>query len=263
MASSMNHSKWVGLFLLWLGLIFSTLAFAAEASDAQRSSDRKKAGKRTRIGHAPDPEAIRSADQWVLTFRYKHGKVEFIRSQRVRLRRVVATPRRMGRYAIELLSGPTVIERVRFDFPLLGADELAGKRRPYNSPPRFETKATVVHRVMLPNTSRASRVRLVDRATGQSFMIAWPPTSASKAVKKRNRHKRNDEIRRSDVSKLDASSERIESDARQCDAKRSDAQPSDAGRSDTRWADAGRHDAGRNDTRWTDAIALEAGQTRR
>ncbi len=87
------------------------------------------------------------------------------------------TPRNVGRFAAELLSGPTIIERLRFDFPLVGADESLGVRRNYNSPPRFETHTVVVQQILMPDTPRASRARLVDRATGREMLIQWPPVA--------------------------------------------------------------------------------------
>jgi hypothetical protein len=118
----------------------------------------------------------------LLTFEYQRGKVKLLESRRVQLRQPISTARRIGRYAVELLSGPTVVERVRFEFPLIGADELAGQHRPYNAPPHFESKATVRHRIFLPDTPRASRARFVDRATGESFMIPWPPAAVPAVV---------------------------------------------------------------------------------
>jgi hypothetical protein len=177
-----KHGWVTGAVLLALGLAVTSLAVAAGGGGDKRSSPTwTHASAHKRVGYAPDPPPMRSAHQWLLTFRYRRGKVELLSARRLRLKHAVTTPRRIGRYAVELLSGPTVIERLRFDFPLIGAEELAGQRRPYNAPPPFATKATVTHRVMLPDTPRASRARLVDRATGGSFMIPWPPTNVGRA----------------------------------------------------------------------------------
>jgi hypothetical protein len=156
--------------LLVLGLGVSTLAVA--------DPDKPRPARRT--GYAPDPPALREARQWILTFRYRAGKVRLLRARRVQLRRPIATPRRMGRYALELMRGPTVVDRLRFDFPLLGADELAGRSRPYDAPPRFETKAVVVHRVMVPDSPRVAWARLVDRATGAVMAVPWPPVRTAR-----------------------------------------------------------------------------------
>jgi len=130
---------------------------------------------------APDPPALRSADQIVLTFRYEAGKATVTRVRKIHLSQPRVTPRNTGRFAVELLSGRTLVERVRFDFPLMGADELAGMPRQYNAPPRFENTAVVSYDVMVPDSTRFSRARLVDRATQGITAIAWPPATESDA----------------------------------------------------------------------------------
>lgn len=126
--------------------------------------------------NAPDPPAISMADQWVMHFRYQNGKVAWVGSRLVHLPQPRTTPRVTGRWALELLSGPTLVERVRFDFPGLAADELAGQQNSHDrTPPRFERKILVDHYVMVPDSSRFSRARLVDRATGAITPLPWPP----------------------------------------------------------------------------------------
>jgi hypothetical protein len=149
----------------------------AEAADAgQRWPERDAGAPQLPPGAlAPDPPAITSADQYVVGLRYEAGKVTFAGARRVRLGHPRTTPRNTGRFALELLSGPTLVERLRFDFPLLGADELAGKGRVYNSPPRFERKAVIAYSVLVPSSSRFSQARLVDRATGHVLKLPWPP----------------------------------------------------------------------------------------
>lgn len=129
----------------------------------------------------PDPPAIRASDQYVMTFRYNAGKVSLVKVRRVHLPQPRTTPRNAGRFALEMLSGPTLVERVRFDFPLIGADELAGQPRQHNAPPRFETRAVVTYDVMAPDSPRISRARLVDRATARIIPIAWPPDQKADA----------------------------------------------------------------------------------
>ena len=115
------------------------------------------------------------ADQWVMHFRYQNGQVAWVGSRLVHLPQPRTTPRVTGRWALELLSGPTLVERVRFDFPGLGADELAGQQAARDhSPPRFERRAVVDYQVMVPDSSRFSRARLVDRATGKIMVLPWP-----------------------------------------------------------------------------------------
>jgi hypothetical protein len=123
----------------------------------------------------PDPPAIRASDQFVMTLRYNAGNLSLANVRRVHLPQPRTTPRNAGRFALELLSGPTLVERLRFDFPLIGADELAGQPRQYNAPPRFENRAVVTYDVMVPDSPRISRARLIDRATARVTPIAWPP----------------------------------------------------------------------------------------
>jgi hypothetical protein len=168
-----------GLLLVAAGGGLSTLAVAQPQPGGWRDAQPQMDGGGSRT--APDPPPIRSSEQYVLTFRYNAGQVTYLGAQHATLPQARATPRVAGRYAVELLSGPTVVERVRFDFPLLGADELAGRRREYNAPPRFETRAVVTYRVLVPDSSRFSHARLVDRATGRVWTIAWPPEQGSDA----------------------------------------------------------------------------------
>ncbi|MCL2825407.1 MAG: hypothetical protein FWD57_15555 [Polyangiaceae bacterium] len=150
-------------------------ALADEGKEAAPGPAPGSSNARAGTGFAPDPPPIRSATQWLIAFEYRRGKVTMRDARKVQLKAPVSTPRRMGRFAAELLSGPTVVERVRFDFPLVGSDELAGQKRPSEAPPSFASQATVTHRIMLPDTPRASRARLVDRATGAIIDIPWPP----------------------------------------------------------------------------------------
>jgi hypothetical protein len=166
----------------WPALALVGLAIGASVASAQQGRGPAPSGS----GHdlamaAPDPPALRSADQHVLTFRYQAGKVELLRWRKVRLAQPRSTARNTGRYALELLSGRTLAERVRFDFPLLGADELAGTAPGFQGPPRFETKAVVTHEVMVPDSPKFARARLVDRATGAMMPIAWPPEAQATA----------------------------------------------------------------------------------
>ena len=80
----------------------------------------------------------------------------------------------MGRFAVELYVGRQLLDRVRFDFPLLGADELAGGPRMWSSPPSFERKLSTQAAVMIPHSERATRAILVDRATGRVWTLPWP-----------------------------------------------------------------------------------------
>ena len=178
MTEPKQRRKWTRGGLL-LALV---VAIVAGGITAAATAQTKSTTQPPATGFAPDPPPMRSDTQWLITFEYKHGTVSMKDAKRIKLKNPVTTPRRMGRYAAELLSGPTVIERHRFDFPLIGADEFAGQPRPPNAPPSFSAKATVTYRIMLPDTPRASQARLVDRATGEVLMIPWPPVGHPSAA---------------------------------------------------------------------------------
>jgi hypothetical protein len=175
----MNGRSKVVVVVAAVGVAASTMALAQHARGPKPAATASAAPDVAM--RAPDPPAILSADQFVLTLRYEAGKATVERVRKVHLAQPRVTPRNTGRFAIELLSGRTLVERVRFDFPLMGADELAGMPRQYNAPPRFENRAVVSRDVMVPDSPRFSRARLVDRATQRITPIAWPPETESDA----------------------------------------------------------------------------------
>lgn len=125
-------------------------------------------------GFAPDPPPLKTKHQYELQLLYREGEIQLAGVRRVELPKPVETARRMGRFAIELHVGKELVDRVRFDFPLLGADEFAGRKRPHDAPPSFERKLTTRTTVRIPHSERATKARLVDRATGRIVELPWP-----------------------------------------------------------------------------------------
>jgi len=111
--------------------------------------------------------------QWVFDLRWERGDVYLVQVRKVDAGAVQPTPRVMGRFALELYEGPTLIERVRFDFPMLGAEEArdAGSK----TPPRFEPKLKTRIGVIFPATPRGTRLELWDRAQDRRWPLPWPP----------------------------------------------------------------------------------------
>jgi hypothetical protein len=129
----------------------------------------------------PDPVALRTTHYWRLVFRHHRGHIELREAAPIELERAVATPRRIGRFALELWIGCELIDRVRFDFPLLAVEEPTVERiRPLEQPPRFTEGASVEQTVLLPEAERATRMILVDRALEQRHELPWPLTSQSR-----------------------------------------------------------------------------------
>ena len=125
-------------------------------------------------GYAPDPLALVTRHQWVVDLRYRSGAVTYGGARRVELPSAMPTARMMGRFAIELYVGKQLLDRVRFDFPLLGADDFATGSRRWDSPPSFERNLSTQAAVMIPHSERATRAILVDRATGRAWTLPWP-----------------------------------------------------------------------------------------
>jgi hypothetical protein len=123
-----------------------------------------------------DPTPMVEKGQWVFDLKWDKGDVYLLGMHRVDLAAPQATPRAMGRFAVELFEGPTLIERVRFDFPLLGAGELASRGDAgFLAAPSFEKKLTTRIGVMFPATARGTRLELWDRATNLRWSLPWPP----------------------------------------------------------------------------------------
>lgn len=132
-------------------------------------------------GYLPDPNPLVTRHQWVVDLGYRAGTVVFGGSRRVELAKPMGTQRAMGRFALELFIGKELIDRVRFDFPLLGADEFADSPRRWDSPPSFERHLSTRAAVMVPHSERATRALLVDRATGNVWALPWPFTASADA----------------------------------------------------------------------------------
>jgi len=163
----------MGSLLPLSGLALATPPLAAPAASA--GPDR---GPNVRI--PPDPSPMSERGQWVFDLRWDKGDVYLIGVHKVELASPQTTPRAMGRFAVELFEGPTLIERVRFDFPLLGAGEaLDGGRQ---APPSFEKKLTTRIGVMFPATIKGTRLELWDRATDRRWPLPWPPQETAQPL---------------------------------------------------------------------------------
>lgn len=126
----------------------------------------------------PDPPALVEPKQWVFDLRWDKGEIFLLDIEPLDMGEPRATPRVFGRFALELFEGPTLIERVRFDFPMLGAGAdqedagASGIRRPVSLTARLRTRIGVI----FPATNRGTRLELWDRATDQRYALPWPPT---------------------------------------------------------------------------------------
>jgi hypothetical protein len=127
-------------------------------------------------GSAPDPEPLSLREQWQYALLYQGGDVTVEHIEKRISPKPVTTVRHMGRFALELWIGHELVDRARFDFPLIAAEETPGNgRRPLHDAPSLGPHAIARMSVLLPASPRATRLVLVDRASGKSQDLPWPP----------------------------------------------------------------------------------------
>lgn len=119
----------------------------------------------------PDPKPTRT-DRWVeLRLRFDQGRLTIGSHEALLLRRPESTRRSLGRFMVELWIGCELIDRVRFDFPLLGG---APPQDSAARAPNFEALGHFETIVRVPNSDRATRLELMDRATDERRIFDWP-----------------------------------------------------------------------------------------
>ncbi len=130
--------------------------------------------KASKEGFAPDPPAHLSEKQWVFDVTYDKGAMSIQSARSANAKKPMPTARVMGRFALELWIGRELLDRIRFDVPLLGDDE--GERDPKHPTkrPRF-SQVTAKLKVQMADHPRATVLKLVDRATNKTLTFFWPP----------------------------------------------------------------------------------------
>lgn len=183
----MGRFERVRLALLGVFAFCFVVALAA-ADEPERTIDMSRAfdsGTRRESAElspiAPDPPPLSEGHQWLLDLRWDRGDVWLLGSRRADARAPRETPRTMGRFALELYEGPALIERLRFDFPLLGGPEVGDAGGDYAPFPSQKLRTRVG--VLFPATARGTRLELWDRGTGTRWSLPWPPLEVRSANK--------------------------------------------------------------------------------
>ena len=134
------------------------------------------------LSSAPDPTALRMAEQVEYELELSEGKIRVVSVKPVKLGEPVVTPRRLGRYAVELSIGHELIERLRFDFPATAADEPeVGTKHKLYAPLTLSARAIAHVKLHLPQSPRVRRAALVDRATNTVTELPWLLPDVAKA----------------------------------------------------------------------------------
>lgn len=115
----------------------------------------------------PDPTPLFTDSVFILSVRFYKGTVSIVNVRREKLAMKAAVERRMGRFAAELFSGPTLIERIRFDFPLINDDSHASEV--------YEKGLDVTVNVRVPESDRPNKFEIWDRANDKRWQFEYPP----------------------------------------------------------------------------------------
>jgi hypothetical protein len=178
---------------------------AGRAPEGGVEEERRKLERRRRAGSQPDPEPLVLDRYWEYELVYDRGRVSVTSVRAKRYARPVAIPRYLGRFAIELWIGRELVDRVRFDFPVIAADDVrAEARRPLDEPPTLGGGAVVAQRVLVPASPRATRAELVDRALGSRDRLPWPPDQPLPVERAELTPKERAALRRSQPDEADA-----------------------------------------------------------
>ncbi len=126
------------------------------------------------VSKAPDPTPLVQAEQVAYELELREGKIRVVSATPVVLPKPVSTPRRLGRYALELSIGNELIERVRFDFPGTAADEPKPGPKKVTAPLDLSSRAVAKVKLFVPHSPRVRRAVLVDRALETAQELPWP-----------------------------------------------------------------------------------------
>ncbi len=140
------------------------------------------APKAPKAGHSPDPPPQPSRAWWVFEMTSKDGKVSIDKARAITLDKPAATPRVFGRFAIELYVGKELLDRVRFDVPLMGAEPPQQSRKVHLPRPSFERGVSVKLTARMAESPRAAYMLLVDRESGDAQRFEWPPDKSGQVV---------------------------------------------------------------------------------
>jgi hypothetical protein len=114
----------------------------------------------------PDPPAQSSKKQWWFEFKMDHQALSLVRSERRVLSEERVTPRRYGRFALEAYRGNDLVERLRFDFPLLGDTRSAIDE--------VEPGLVTSVGVEFPELDGVTRLEVVDRKSRKITSVPLP-----------------------------------------------------------------------------------------
>jgi hypothetical protein len=164
-------------FDLALGEVTGDGEAKGSAAAAAPNADERPAmvHEKRAASEAKDPEPLSLEAQWEFKLAYDAGEVRVTSVIPRRFAQPMETPRRYGRFSIELWIGHELVDRVRFDFPLVHPETHNGPPRSGGSPISLSAGAHSEQTVLVPASPRATRAVLVDDTNGQELELEWPP----------------------------------------------------------------------------------------
>ncbi len=124
------------------------------------------------LNELPDPPALYTKGRHRISIKWDRRAPSILTVNTVDLAKAESTERWAGRFAIELFERGVLIERVRFNFPMLGALPHKGGNSMASAIDDNMSSAT---EVSFPSTTRGDALTLRDRETGKRWQLAWPP----------------------------------------------------------------------------------------
>lgn len=115
----------------------------------------------------PDPTPLAADGVFVMSVRFNKGEITVAKVRREKLPAKAAVDRHFGRFAAELYSGPTLVERIRFDFPLINDDS--------NASDIYAKGLDVTVDVRIPDSDRPNKLEIWDRSTDKRWKLDYPP----------------------------------------------------------------------------------------
>ena len=112
-----------------------------------------------------DPVALRVKQQYQLELYFDKGEVGVSNVTSKLYSSPKLTERRLGRFAVEFWIGDELLERIRFNFPLLA---------PSSDQDHLESGLKTSTVLEVPFVERATRARILDRQTGQTWPVELP-----------------------------------------------------------------------------------------
>jgi hypothetical protein len=124
----------------------------------------------------PDPDPTSARVYLLLDLRWEKGAVSLLQTTTLDFGSPRQAARVFGRFALEAFRGKELVERVRFDFPMLGASDEKG---PLHVAPGLRTRVGVYFPAIFAEPSNL-RLELVDRRTGRRWLVPTesPPGDA-------------------------------------------------------------------------------------